>query len=110
MTALCQSEKTQKNNKISVNKSPGSSLWPQPNLIYSWARRRQETGKRWNMPPPQPQIRKPQGELHMDVGIPSRRTVAKDRQRTIQFGQGSNWTDLDHLQEQIELEVTYMIH
>lgn len=80
----------------------------QPDLQLSSQEARDRKKVEYALPPPQ--IRKPQGEVHMDVGIPSRRMVARSRHKTIQFGQVSKRTDLEHLQEQIELGVTYMIH
>lgn len=48
----------------------------QPNLQLSLQEARDR--KKVERDPPKPQIRKPQGELHTDVGISSKRIVARD--------------------------------
>ena len=49
----------------------------QPDLQFSLQEVR--VRKKVECDPPQPQITKAQGELHMDVGISNKRTVARDR-------------------------------
>lgn len=88
MIALCQTKNKTKNthtqhtHQKTVNKSHGSSLeaatTAQPNLQLSLKEVRDRKKVECDTHPRQPQIRKPQEELHTDVGISSKRTVARD--------------------------------